>query len=175
AATVLPLLRDLLGVHRVVVNLFDLATGEVEWLAATGRRRVHIGPGIRYPIRFMGAVEALRRGEHQGIEVNVLPPGAEVDALLASDVHSYVVVPMIARGDLIGAVSFGGSSRPFSTEQIGIAQEVATQFAIALTQARLHERVKNQAQELAVQNQTLTTLIDASPLAIFVVDAQGRV
>ena len=175
AGTVLPLLRDLLGVARVVINLFDLETGKVEWLAATGRRRVHVGPGIHYPISFMGDVEALRRGEHQLVDVHALPPGPEADALLASGVHTYAVVPMIARGDLIGALSFGGAARPFSPEQIGIAHEVATQFAIALTQARLHERVKGQAQELAVRNQTLTTLIDASPLAIIVADAQGRV
>jgi PAS domain S-box-containing protein len=175
AATVLPLLRDLLGAPRVVVNLFDLATGMVEWLAAAGRRRVHVGAGIRYPIRFMGDVEALRRREPQRIDVHALPPGPEVDALLASGVHNYVVVPMIAHDDLIGALSFGGAAKPFSPEQIRIAQEVATQFAIALTQARLHERIKKQAQELEVQNRTLTTLIDASPLAIVVVDGQGWV
>src|SRR5207302_8868720 len=94
AAAALPPLRALLGVPRVIVNLFDLAAGEVEWLAAAGRRRVHVGPGIRYAIQFMGDVEALRRGEHQVVDVHVLPPGPEVDALLASGVHAYGVVPM---------------------------------------------------------------------------------
>jgi len=82
---------------------------------------------------------------------------------------------MIARGNLIGALSFGGVSGPFSPEQIDIAQEVATQFAIALMQARLFEHVKRQTQELEDHNQTLTTLIDASPLAIVLVDAEDRV
>src|SRR2546430_6107065 len=39
AEAVLRRLRDLLGVPRAIVNLFDLATGEVEWLAAAGGRR----------------------------------------------------------------------------------------------------------------------------------------
>ena len=45
AAAVLPRLRDLLGVPRAIVNLFDLEAGEVEWLAAVGRRRVRVGSG----------------------------------------------------------------------------------------------------------------------------------
>jgi PAS domain S-box-containing protein len=96
AATALPLLRDLLGVGRAIVNLFDLARSEVEWLAAAGRRRVRVGPGVRYSIQFMGDVEALQRGEHQLIDIRTLPPGPEVDALFGSGIHTYVVVPMIA-------------------------------------------------------------------------------
>ncbi|HZZ79509.1 MAG TPA: ATP-binding protein [Gemmataceae bacterium] len=151
AATALPLLRELLGTRRVVVNLFNLAANEVEWLAAAGPRRVHVGPGVRYTMDFMGEVEALRRGELQFIDVAKLPAGPEVEALVASGVHSYAVVPMIAREELIGALSFGGQSAAFSPEQLSIARETAAQFAIAITQARLHERVRRQAQELEVR------------------------
>jgi signal transduction histidine kinase len=147
AAAIRPL-RELLAVPRAIVNMFDLAAGEVEWLAAAGRRRVHLGPGVRYSMRLMGDVEALRRGERQLIDVHALPPGPEVDALLASGVHVYMVVPMIAGGELIGALSFGGAPGPFPAEQVSIAQEAAMQLAIAIAQARLHERVKRQAEEL---------------------------
>jgi light-regulated signal transduction histidine kinase (bacteriophytochrome) len=68
--------------------------------------------------------------------------------LLASGVHVYMVMPMIAGGELIGALSFGGAPGPFPAEQVSIAQEAATQLAIAIAQARLHERVKRQAEEL---------------------------
>jgi signal transduction histidine kinase len=148
AAAVLEPLRDLLGASRVVVNLFDHAAGEVEWLAAAGRRRIHVGPGVRYPMHFLGDVEALKRGEPQTIDTHALPPGPEVEALLASGVHIYMAVPMIAGGGLIGALSFGGEQKSFPPEQIAIAQEVATQLAIAMAQARLFERIKRQAEEL---------------------------
>jgi signal transduction histidine kinase/DNA-binding response OmpR family regulator/HAMP domain-containing protein len=148
AAAALAPLRELLGVPRAIVNLFDLAAGEVEWLAAVGRRRIRLGPGVRYSIRLMGDVEALRRGELQMIDVHSLPPGPDVDALLASGVHVYMVVPMIAGGELIGALSFGGAPGPFLPEQVSIAQEAAMQFAIAIAQARLHDRVKRHAEEL---------------------------
>src|SRR2546426_4087963 len=46
AEAVLRRLRDLLGVPRAIVNLFDLATGEVEWLGgAGGRPRPRRPPG----------------------------------------------------------------------------------------------------------------------------------
>jgi signal transduction histidine kinase/CheY-like chemotaxis protein len=157
AQTVLPRLRDLLGVPRAIVNLFDWTAGEVEWLAAAGRRRVRVGPGVRYPLHLAGDLEALRRGEPQVIDVRALPPSPETEALRASGVDVYMVVPMLVSGELIGSVSFGGASGEFSAEQISIAQEVATQLAIALAQARLLERIQRQAEELEqrVEERTL--------------------
>jgi signal transduction histidine kinase/ActR/RegA family two-component response regulator len=151
AAAALRPLRELLGVPRAIVNLFDLAAGEVEWLAAAGRHRIRVGPGVRYSLALMGDVEALKRGEMQVIDVDALPPSREAKALLASGVHVYMVVPMIAGGELIGALSFGGEPGPFPADQVGIAQEAAAQLAIAIAQARLHERVKRQAAELEVR------------------------
>jgi signal transduction histidine kinase len=151
AEAVLRRIRDLLGVPRAIVNLFNLETGEAEWLGAIGRRRIHLGPGVRFPIELMGDIAGLRRNEVQVIDVDALPRGPEVDALLASDVHVYMVVPLIAGGELIGGLSFGGPSGDFPPEQISIAREVAAQFAIAISQARLHERVKEQAANLEVR------------------------
>jgi PAS domain S-box-containing protein len=148
ATAVLPRLRDLLGVPRAIVNLFDLEAGEVEWLAAVGRHRVRVGPGVRYSLSLAGDLEALKRGEPQVVDIDSLPPGPEVDALRASDVRSYMVVPMLANGELIGSVSFGGAPARFASEQVNIAQEVAAQLAIALTQARLRERVARHTAEL---------------------------
>jgi PAS domain S-box-containing protein len=155
-------LRDLLDVPRAIVNLFDLEAGEVEWLAAVGRRRVHRGPGVRFSLRLMGDVQALRRGELQVIDVDALSRGPEVEALLGSGVHVYMVVPMIAGGELIGGLSFGGAPGQFPAEHISIAQEVATQLAIAITQARLHERVKRQAEELEARVQERTVELTAA-------------
>ncbi len=148
AEAALQRLRNLIGVPRAIVNMFDLAAGEAEWLAAVGRRRVHLGPGVRFSMKLMGDVEGLRKGEQQVIDVDSLPRGPEVEALLASGVEEYMVVPMIAGGELIGGLSFGGAKGQFPMEHVGIAREVATQLAIAIAQVRLYERVKRQAEEL---------------------------
>jgi signal transduction histidine kinase len=154
--------RQLLGVPRAIVNLFDLEAGEVEWLAAAGRRRIHVGPGVQFPLALMGAVDALRRGELQMIDVDALPRSPEAEALLASGVHVYMVVPMIAGGELIGALSFGDAAGPFSPEQVSIAREVAAQMAIAIAQDRLYERVKRQAVELEQRVQERTRELEAA-------------
>jgi signal transduction histidine kinase len=148
AEAVLWRLRDLLGVPRAIVNLFDWATGEVEWLAAVGRHRIYRGPGVRYSLRLAGDLDSLRRGEPQVMDVRELLPSPEADALLASGVRVFMVVPMIAGGELIGSVSFGGDQVQFPEEQVGIAREVATQLAIALRQARLVERLKASYEEV---------------------------
>jgi light-regulated signal transduction histidine kinase (bacteriophytochrome) len=62
-----------------------------------------------------------------------------------------MVMPMIAGGELIGAISFGGEPGSFRDEQMSIAREVATQLAIAVTQARLYDRVKRHADELELR------------------------
>ncbi|HSL52345.1 MAG TPA: GAF domain-containing protein [Candidatus Deferrimicrobiaceae bacterium] len=148
AEAVLGRLRDLLEVPRAIVNLFDWEAGEVEWLAAVGRHRMHLGPGVRYPLHFAGDLDALRRGEPQVVDVRTLPPSPEGDALLASGVLVYMVVPMIVGDQVIGSVSFGGEQAEFPDEQVSIAREVATQLAIAIVQARLLEQVRRHAAEL---------------------------
>jgi light-regulated signal transduction histidine kinase (bacteriophytochrome) len=57
-------------------------------------------------------------------------------------------MPMLAGGQLIGALSFGGERREFPAEQLEVAREAAAQLAIAVVQARLHEQVSRQAAEL---------------------------
>lgn len=161
AEAVLVRLRDLLGVPRAIVNLFDLAAGEAEWLAAAGRRRMHVGPGVRFPLAIMGDVDGLRRGEPQIVDVTALPPSEHAEALLASGVLVFMVVPMIAGGELIGAVSFGGESREFPEEQVSIAQEVAAQLAIALQQARLQQRLRHEAERLEQRVQERTAELSA--------------
>ena len=161
AAAVIQPLRELLDVPRAIVNRFDLAIGEVEWIAAAGRRRTHVGPGVRYPLSLMGDVDALARGEAQLIDVNALPPGAHAEALLASGVRWYLAVPMIAGGELIGAISFGGERNRFDPEQVAIAREVAAQLAIATVQTRLLEQVKTHAAELETRVAERTASLQA--------------
>ena len=162
AGAVIRPLRELLGVPRAIVNLFHLETDEVEWLAAAGRNRTHLGPGVRYPMRLMGDVQGLKRGEPQVIDTQTLPPGPETAALLASGVQRYMAVPMIAGGELIGALSFGGEQESFPADQVTIAQEVATQLAIAISQARLFERVKRHAEELETRVRERTSALEAA-------------
>jgi PAS domain S-box-containing protein len=186
AAAVIQPLRDMLGVPRAIVNLIDLAAGEAEWLVAAGRQRKHIGGGMRFPLRFLGDAAGLARGEPQVIDTHATEAGPHRDGLLASGVHTYMAVPMIAGGELIGAISFGGERAEFPPEQVTIATEVATQLAIAVSQARLLEQIRRQAAELERRvaertaaldslNRELEDLYDNAPCAYHSVDAEGRI
>jgi PAS domain S-box-containing protein len=155
-------LRDLLGVPRAIVSLFDLEKNEAEWLVAVGRRRTRTQPGLRFPMVYMGDVESMRRGEVQMLHTARLPAGPEVDALLGSGVDAYIVVPMLANAELIGGVSFGGAAGQFSAEQLRIAQEVAVQLAIAISHARLHENAKRHARELEARVRERTVELHAT-------------
>ena len=141
-------LRELLDVPRAIVSLFDLEKNEAEWLVAVGRRRTRTEAGLRFSLVYMGDIEGLRRGELQRVETARLPPGPEVTALLRSGVDVFMVVPMLAKGELIGGLSFGRPPGEFTGEQIEMAREVAAQLAIAITQARLYEAGKRHADEL---------------------------
>jgi light-regulated signal transduction histidine kinase (bacteriophytochrome) len=117
---------------------------------------------VRYSIALMGDLEALRRGGTQLIDVAALPPGRESTALLASDVRYYMVVPMIAGGKLLGALSFGGPTAAFPDEQVAIVREVAAQLAISLAQAQLLEKLKRHAEELELRVQQRTAELEVT-------------
>jgi len=173
AAAVVQPLRELLGVQRAIVNHIDLAAGAAEWIAAAGPRRVHVGSGVRYSIRLMGDVEALRRGETQLVEVSALPQDEHTAALLSSGVPFYMVVPMIAGGELLGALSFGGRANNFPQEQLNIVREVAAQLAIAIAQARLLESVKSHAAELESKVRDRTAELDMVHRTTLEISAAG--
>src|SRR5207302_8938533 len=90
------------------------------------------------------------------------PASAELEARLASGGEVYMGVPRLAGDDLIGALSFGGPPGPLPAEQVRIAQEAATQLAIVMAQARLRERVQQQAERMRL----FSTVVESSADAI---------
>src|SRR5258706_4377465 len=72
-----------------------------------------------------------------------------------------MVVPMIAGGELLGAISFGGEAREFPPAQVEVAKEVAAQLAIALAMARLMAQAKRHAAELESKVMERTAELEA--------------
>lgn len=69
--------------------------------------------------------------------------------ILAQGVLAYIDVPLIAGGELIGALCVGSKEpAPFQTSEVGIVREVADQIAIAIWQSRLAEQIKQYSSEL---------------------------
>ncbi|MBW4521577.1 MAG: response regulator [Scytolyngbya sp. HA4215-MV1] len=64
--------------------------------------------------------------------------------------RALLVVPLISDGDIIGSISLrqNNQSRQWQTEEIELAQAVAAQAAIAVQQARLYQKTRQQAEQL---------------------------
>jgi signal transduction histidine kinase len=64
-------------------------------------------------------------------------------------IRSYVNVPLMARGELIGSLNLAANEpNPWTQEHLKIATELATQLSVAIDQARLLETAERNAIEL---------------------------
>ncbi len=78
------------------------------------------------------------------------------DALLAGGIHSYVVVPLIARGKGLGTL-FLASSQPsqYSPEDVVLLESVAKQIALAIENMLAYEEIDRLRAKLEEENRYL--------------------
>ncbi|MFI2026585.1 ATP-binding SpoIIE family protein phosphatase [Streptomyces buecherae] len=64
------------------------------------------------------------------------------DKMRRGNVHSYMAVPLIARGLLLGSADFvrAGSSPPFTATDLALAEQLASKAAVFIDNARLYGR-----------------------------------
>lgn len=144
--------RQLVPCPRASVAEFDLEADEATILATHADDESRVRVGTRISLEPFGhTVEELRQGKVQIVEdiLSLSLPSSVIQLLQAEGVRSYVNVPLIAQGKLIGTLSLGAETHEvFSQEQLDIVREVADPLAIAIQQARLHEQVQRHAEEL---------------------------
>ncbi len=72
----------------------------------------------------------------------VAPTESAAAKMRAAGVHSYLAVPLIARGLLLGSADFvrGPGTPPFSTTDLALAEQLASQAAVYIDNARLYGR-----------------------------------
>ncbi|MDB1089364.1 SpoIIE family protein phosphatase [Streptomyces sp. ACA25] len=95
----------------------------------------------------------------------------EAAALLRrAGAHSYIAVPLVARGDVLGTLSLlrAHPSRPFEEEDLTLAVELASRAAISVDNARLYSRERGAA--LTLQR----SLLPAPPTGCSGVDIASR-
>jgi formate hydrogenlyase transcriptional activator len=78
------------------------------------------------------------------------------EMLLAGGIHAYMIVPLIARGRILGAL-FLGSSAPnrYSTEDVGFLEEVGHQIALAIENMLAYEEIGRLRARLEEENRYL--------------------
>lgn len=145
-------LRDL--ARLVVPTVADLCAVDVPGEDGQPRRAALVPsnvpphePGDARPALAAGALSAgvLRTGEPElvpEVTEEVLAQAGDADAALlrGHDVRSYMVVPLVARGGVLGALllAVGGSGRRFGEDDLVLATDLARRAALAVDNARLY-------------------------------------
>ena len=162
ATNALVRIRKLIPCPRASVSLFDFNKNEGVFLAAD----LDVGNVI-----WDHALTLQEYGEHIITELqqnkpfimnDVLndPRAVELDYELAKEgIHSWLYLPLLYQGQLIGALNLGrGPEKHFTTADAETAQDVANQLAIAIQQSRLHTALENELTE----RQNLITQLEAN-------------
>ena len=140
-----------LGTSRCFVRLRrgnELAAAATEWHAPevppSGTR-----PDFTLPI-LLAAMRERRTIEMPDARADqrVVAQGAGAEQPLA-----LLVTPIVLRGEAIGVVGFHqvGVARHWRLEEVGLTQEVATELAVAISNARLYRSTEETSRELAVK------------------------
>jgi signal transduction histidine kinase/DNA-binding response OmpR family regulator len=168
AGVALSRIRQLVPCAGAGIALFDAEAQEAVVLAMRADDEVDLEEGTRIPLEEVVDIESLRQGNVIA-EEDLLALPEPPPTLQAAGLRSYVAVPLVAEGRLIGALGLG-FMRPgaFSSEHVDIVREVAAQVAVALRQARL-------SAQLATERRRLETTVEHIPAGILLLDAERRI
>lgn len=95
--------------------------------------------------------------------LRVAPTESAAAKMRAAGVHSYLAVPLIARGLLLGSADFvrGRGTPPFSSTDLALAEQLASQAAVNIDNARLYGRER--AHVVSLQRSLLPRATPVTP------------
>ncbi len=137
------------------VVMFEAETREVVLVAGEIPDTMMIPIGARFPIEAWSGVEefllTLQRGEIIRYDETSTLVQISTDLQLPAlkELGAILNVPLNLKQELVGFVSLGAvSGSVFDEDRVEVISEITTQLAIAISQARLQEQVKQHAGEL---------------------------
>jgi signal transduction histidine kinase/HAMP domain-containing protein len=170
AQVVVDQIRELVPCVWTSVVTFDPETSAARTLAVCTQGEHQAGPekgvalGQAPPLGIFGDLEELRQGKVHAVEdVSSLDQRPVVmQALQARGVRSYINLPLISRGRLIGSLNLG-MDRPgaFTPEHVEVAREIADSLAVAVQNARLLEEVRAGHEQLQALSRRLLSAQEA--------------
>ncbi len=153
AETALHHLAKLIPCWTGSITTFDVARGKVEFIAFHGLLGRRFSPGDRFPLSNLADsdLKVLRSGralvveELRGVDLS----DDVMESLRAEGLRSYIMLPLMERGILIGSLNLGSDvAAAYSLDAIEMARELADHLALAIRQALLHEEVRSAQERL---------------------------
>lgn len=144
-------IRNLLNCVRASVVEFDFVLEEANLLAVLEGETKAFLTGERVPLAIYGVSQELEHGSIHFVEdTHKVKDSSKLDQELEKQgVRSYVSIPMIEQGVLIGALNLASNTaNAYSPADIEVAREVANSLAVAIQSTRLWEETKQQAHYL---------------------------
>jgi PAS domain S-box-containing protein len=187
-AAVLPLTRELVPCRRASVLAFDPEAGEAVVLGVQAGGETRWGKGARLPLDEKWPPEELAAGEMSLVEdLSAAESTPLLKDLRAEGVQSFVSVPLLIQGELLGTLNLGlEEPGGISPEGCEILRQMADQLAIGLRQARLHQEIQHYTERLEesvarrtaalrVSEARFRAIFERAGLGIALLDRQGRI
>jgi PAS domain S-box-containing protein/putative nucleotidyltransferase with HDIG domain len=191
-------IHQLLPSQRSSLVLFDFEAQTATLLEAHLKTEDRVEKGQVVPLTEYGPeISLLKSGELYAIEdlLTMENPPPIVESLRTAGFRSYLSLPLLSRGELIGALNIAsGIPGAFTREHAEIASEIADLLAVAIRQARLFHQVHrhtfelesiaglNQALRMTPRRQEIPFVIvrhtaqvlDCDSIALLMADARGE-
>lgn len=92
-------------------------------------------------------------------------------------IRSTMIIPLIARGRTLGAISFARSSeeQPYDEQDLAFAEELAHRAAVALDNARLYQEAQEAMRHKDESYALLDTLLNSAPVGFAFLDTELQV
>lgn len=157
------LCREIGPYLRADVALFDVAKHGAELVFVQTLAETALGVGTQVSLEAMfGTSEDLKQGKFHLIEDLRKSSDPFLVALQTEGICSYLSVPLVSHGRLIGSLNLGSDKvNGFDAEVINTVHEVSDALALALQQANLLE-TEQKTRQMAETLQKATTALAAS-------------
>ena len=151
AEVILIHLRRLIQCRRASIFIVDQTLTEPIILCVDTEWETKWGSGSRLSANLYRFPDELQKGKEFLVnDYSEVFISSKVFQDIANEgIKSYLSMPLLAYGELIGSINLGADQYGFFNEElIEITRQVANYFAIAVYQARLHEQLRENREQL---------------------------